>query len=68
MVHCRHDQKEKKNYKPLQLKKDRDLPTNWHEIQKNWPKINWDTKVFVDQKVDLNLKAGPTTKIWIQDW
>ena len=59
MVQCRYDLKEMKNYRPLELRKDRDLPTNWHEMQKNWPKIDWDTKIFVDGKIDINLDKLP---------
>ena len=59
MIQCRYDLKEKKNYRPLQLRKDQGLPTNWHEMQKHWPKVDWDTKIFVNQKIDLNLDQLP---------
>ena len=27
--------------------------------KKNWPKVDWDTKIFVNQKIDLNLDQLP---------
>ena len=71
-IQCKFDLKEKKNYRPLQNRRNQMLPTNLAEMQKGWPEINWDTdlsqlnlsKLPEEEQIDAKRLMKELTENW----